>query len=156
MFLTMLATLERNALLKPDSEVKNLGMIMALYIRLAGDEMPNYSIDLDPAGDVLAYATKFNIEPLDLSGMENVDEVKALASKAVLPACDAKNDDPWEWTKGLKEYQAEYKHEKIGGDRLDITTWTSADRKKHSFTKKDPMDKQMIDALKQGLVMQLA
>lgn len=153
----MLATLERNALLKPDSEVKNLGMVMALYIRLAGDEMPTCSIDLpDLAGDVLAYATKFNIEPLDLSGMENVDEVKALANKVVLPACEDKNDDPWEWAKGLKEYQDKHKPGKIGGDRLDITTWKSADRKKHSFTKKDPVDKQMIDALKEGLVMQLA
>lgn len=47
-------------------------------------------------------------------------------------------------------------HGPIGGDQYDITTWSSAERKKHSFDKKDPLDKKMIKALKQGLVMQLA
>lgn len=43
----------------------------------------------------------------------------------------------------------------IGGDTLDITTWTSEERKRKSFDKKDPLGKAEIDAIKNGLVMSL-
>lgn len=69
MFLTMLATLERNSLLKPDSEIKNLGRMLALWPRLA--EYPSsVSKDLnesETAGTrrfgsiILACVTKYNI-----------------------------------------------------------------------------------------------
>jgi hypothetical protein len=43
----------------------------------------------------------------------------------------------------------------IGGDSLDITTWTSAERKKKAYDKKDPLGKE-IDAIKEGLILDLA
>ncbi|KAI1333985.1 hypothetical protein F5Y15DRAFT_403399 [Xylariaceae sp. FL0016] len=50
---------------------------------------------------------------------------------------------------------AKHGYQGIGGDALDITTWTSAQRKAKAFGKKDPMKKKTIDALKEGLVMQM-
>lgn len=156
MFLTMLATLERNELLKPDSEVKNLGQIMALYIRYVADIMPGFSVESDDLEThILAYATKHDIELQGLSDMNSDrDEMQAEADKVKTPDPTAKKDDPWGWEKSFKDYKKDFGP--IGGDNLDLTTWSSAERKKHSFDKKDPLDRQMINALKEGLVMQLA
>lgn len=157
LFLSMLATLERNDLLKPDSEIKNLGHIMALYIRYMVDALTDFSLDpTDIEAHIFAYATKNNIDLVpDLEG-SNADHEKLQedAQKITLPEPTAKKDDPWNWAKCLGEYKKNYGP--IGGDKLDITTWSSAERKKHAYDKKDPLDKQMVDALKQGLVMSLA
>lgn len=156
MILSMLATLERNGLLKPDSEVKNLGQIMALYIRYVADVFPDVSIETEDLYTlILAYATKHNIELPGLDKMQaDREDLQEEADKITLPGPMDNLCDTWGWGKTLKEYKK--MHGPIGGDQLDLTTWTSAERKKHSFDKKDPLDKKMIDALKQGLVMQLA
>ncbi|KAL5001005.1 hypothetical protein BDV10DRAFT_25525 [Aspergillus recurvatus] len=83
MFLTMLATFESRDFLKPDSEVKSLGMVMALYLSLAeerrqyfesGDDgQPNFS-RFDHY--VLAYAKNYRTK---LQGPSKTDEfVKAI------------------------------------------------------------------------------
>lgn len=65
LFLSMLATLERNDLLKPDSEIKNLDHIMALYIRHRVDALADFSLDpTDIEAHIFAYATKHNIDLL--------------------------------------------------------------------------------------------
>jgi hypothetical protein len=43
----------------------------------------------------------------------------------------------------------------LGGDSLDLTTWSSAERKAHSFEKKDPLGKEIMDAIKKGEVLQV-
>lgn len=156
LFLSMLATLERNNLLEPDSKIKNLGHIMALYIRYVVDALPDYSIESnDLEAHIFAYAAKHKIELPGLEG-SNVDreELQENAQKIKLPEPTAKKNDPWDWAKCLREYKKNYGP--IGGDKLDITTWTSVERKKHSFYNRDPLDKKMIDDLKEGLVMHLA
>ncbi|KAL2811697.1 hypothetical protein BJX63DRAFT_433208 [Aspergillus granulosus] len=47
------------------------------------------------------------------------------------------------------------KKAKIGCDDYDITAMTSAECKKHKFNRKDPLGKQELDTIKDGLVMQL-
>lgn len=156
MFLTMLATLERHDLRGPNSEAKNLGQ-MALYIRYVADVFPEFSIETEGLdAHILAYATKRNIELQGLSKMlADREEMQAEADEIQLPAPTDRKDDPWGWEKTFKEYKK--MHGPIGGDHYDLTTWTSADRKKHSLVTRDPLNKQMIDALKEGLVfMQLA
>lgn len=158
----MLATLDRNGLLKQDSEVKNLGMIMGLYIRLGFDDDLGFE-DLNTR--VLAYATKKNIEIRGLMKLQSrVDGLQAEADKITLPASGAKNNDPWDWKKLMGDYEGycqaiptyAIKPNKMGGDGCDITTWPSATRKKHSFDKKDPLGKEEMDAIKQGMVIQVA
>jgi hypothetical protein len=93
-----------------------------------------------------------------------VDGLQAEVDKITLPASGAKNNDPWGWKKLLKDYKGysedipgyAIKPNKMGGDGCDITTWPSATRKKHSFDKKDPLGKKEMDAIKQGMVMQVA
>lgn len=158
MFLTMLSTLEREGLMKPDSEVKSLGVVMASFIRLiAADIGPDFGINGDGLDKkLLAYAKKQNIELKGLSDLESeLEAPKAEAETIVIPAADANNGDPWAWQKALAAYKKGY-GPTIGGDKLDITTWTSAERKKASFDKKDPLNKKMIDAIKEGLIMQPA
>lgn len=179
----MLAQLEHLDLLKPDSEVKNLGFIMALYIKLAATED---ILDLEDVTDeikknngtdetftfirsnfpshILAYAKKYNIK---LVGPTDIDEVvEDLEDGAELPERDEKPfGDPWNLSGATEEYFDNYTgyydgrkgwKTRPGGDTLDITTWSSADRKKASFDGKDPLGKEERDAIKKGLVMSLA
>jgi hypothetical protein len=186
MFLSMLAKLESRDLLKPDSEVKDLGVVMALYIKLfseysdgflgddfdiseddlSEDEPPKkkrskkaFSIDLNSFDAyLLAYARKHNVE---LRGPSNINSLVNDLEDIDLPAAKG---DPWGWAAALKDYKLKNgvpsyafrgQYRKIGGDALDITTWSSAERKKHSFDKKDPLGKKEIEALKEGLIMSL-
>lgn len=44
----------------------------------------------------------------------------------------------------------------IGGDGLDISTWSNAERRHYAFDKKDPLPKDTVKNLKEGLVLILA
>ncbi|KAJ5647183.1 hypothetical protein N7490_003555 [Penicillium lividum] len=138
MFTTMLAILDCEGLMKPESEVKSLSVVMGAFARFIHTDIgPDYSMD---AGEldikVLAYAKKIVAEALEL------------------PASDDKKGDPWGWKKTLSQYKKDYGRPKIGGDTHDIATFTPAARKKEAFDNKDPLSKKDIDALKAGMVMQ--
>lgn len=173
MFLTMLAKLEKEGLLKPDSDLKNIGVVMELYVQVArmlermadllGDEeaVPLFKgseVKFKPGlfhAYVKAYATKYNISLMDWS-RENDNELPELE----LPP---PGDDPWGWEKSFKEYVNQHGGRSgpgakpiIGGDYWDMTTWTSAQRKAQSWDNKDPLDKEARDAVKYGMVIELA
>ncbi|KAJ5157323.1 uncharacterized protein N7482_008423 [Penicillium canariense] len=151
MFLAMMANLERHNLLKPDSEIKNIGMVMGLAIRLdayAGDcegfeDLPKY---------LYAYAAKHKIVLHDAPEDSNPAEPVPATGKDSLPAPTAVND-PWGFALELKKLG---KEQPLGGDRYDITTLSGPERKRASLNGKDPLGKKAIKALKEGLVMQLA
>ncbi|KAF6834027.1 hypothetical protein CPLU01_05160 [Colletotrichum plurivorum] len=166
MFLAMLARLEREGVLKPDSEVKDLGFVMAGFLKVAEsfrdcslledeDKVRNY---------VAAYAKKHGIK---LGGVPKLDELLAgVDDKEKLPTPEEHGDDPWGFAAALEEYKkggnsCDFfvpKHSSksaIGGDSLDITSWTPAERKKASFNKKDPLPKNILDGIKDGLVIGL-
>jgi hypothetical protein len=172
LFMSMLARLEREQLLSKDSEVPNLGLIMALYVAIGKLARPYGLLEessqesLGPAKDkktwephafgnqILAYARKYEIH---LAGPHDIDEMVAeLDANVDLPVPESNSGakaDPFGFAKALKNYKSE--HGCRGGDKLDITSWTSAERKAKSFSKKDPLGKKEIDALKQGMVMSL-
>ncbi|PLB44596.1 hypothetical protein P170DRAFT_367737 [Aspergillus steynii IBT 23096] len=166
MFLTMLATLEARDLLKPDSEIKNLGVVMAIYMKYINCELNDGSNDTDPKfkfsqahGNILAYAKKHGIALRGPAGTDElVEELQDEQDEINVPA---KGDDPWNWAGGLKKYEKDHAvknsgHKKaIGGDNMDITTWSVAERKEHSFNGKDCFSKKEIDALKNGLILQV-
>lgn len=157
MFTTMLAMLDREGLLKPDSEVKSLSVVMAGFICFIAEVIgPNFGIyanGLDKT--VLAYAKKYNFDLKSFGINQTLEDAEADAEELELPASDDKNGDPWGWKTTLAQYKKNY-GPKIGGDKLDITTWTPAERRKAAFDKKDPLDKKMIDAIKAGMIMQPA
>lgn len=120
---------------------------------------------------VLAYARKYEI---DLVGPHDIDvaiaKVESGDGTEDLPAPGSDNKDPFGFTKTLKKYKSEFggvtafvagsgpaqkPKSAIGGDALDITTWKSAERKRKAFDNRDPLGKKEIDAIKQGMVMQL-
>ncbi|RAQ66975.1 hypothetical protein COH20_003493 [Aspergillus flavus] len=166
MFLTMLAKLESQGLLGPDSEVKNLGMVMALYL-CTNSDMRAYGIcegNEDKKNKVaefynsderiLAYANKYNI---DLRGPSNIESCVEELDDVELPPAQ---NDPWGWADVLKQYEKLYVRErkkpKIGGIQYDITGMSSAERRESSYNGKDPLKKAEIDAIKQGMILQLA
>lgn len=162
MFLTMLATLERHNLLKPDSEFKNLALIMALYIKVAQQPFPCDGFnELDTR--VLAYANKHKIPVHDVPGKkDSVDGLQDDADKVKLPEFKARRYDPWQWKRNFEDYEGyveglpfyAIKPNTMGGDGLDITTWSSDRRKEHSFDEKDPLGEEVIESLKKGLLVQ--
>lgn len=152
MFLTALASLERHGLLKPDSEVKNLGVMMGQFLRFQNicDSFPE---GLDTA--VVAYAAKHNIQIQGLSDVRSrLESIRESDEEVVLPASDAESTDPWDFNGKFLDY-IERNAPAVGGDSYDVTTWTCAERKRKSFTGKDPFSKKDRDALKEGMVLQL-
>ncbi len=182
----MLARLEREKLLSKDSEIPNLGLIMALFM-VFGNGGRDYGLSEDskqealgPAKDkkkwephafdshILAYAHKYDI---DLVGPHRIDKAVTEADDDVdLPVLESNStaqSDPFGFAKALKKYKSDYggitaflaqnknPAVPIGGDNLDITTWTSAKRKSKAYNKKDPLGKRELDALKQGMVLSL-
>jgi hypothetical protein len=152
MFLTMMATLERLDLLNPHSEIKNIGMVMGLAIRLKA-----YAADLESFEDLpkylYAYAAKHNIVLHDVPEDSDPEEPVPATGKGSLPEPTAKKNDPWGFALELKKLK---KEQSLGGDKFDITTMSGPERKRAHFHGKDPLGKQAIKALKEGLVMQLA
>ena len=157
MFLTMLATFDRHGQLKPDSEIKSLGVFMALYIRLVEvDDLSFLSLeDLDLASHILAYANKHSIVLQSAVDMQDIiDQLQPQAEQVKLPASDAKKNDPWNWNKIFGDYKKA--RGPMGGDKLDVTTWSPAERRAASYDKKDPVSRSMMASLKKELVMQSA
>ncbi|KAI0845210.1 hypothetical protein F5Y00DRAFT_246680 [Daldinia vernicosa] len=169
MFLDMLAQLDGLNLVGDATDVKSLGTIMAIYLKIASDVRSIGGIleeDNDEGGRktkfqanhfddaILSYATQRGVT---LQGPSDIDEITArLNGEVELPKKNAK--DPWGFKAALKIYEKHYgkgKPRAIGGDDLDITTWTSSQRKEAHFDHKDPLGKREIDALKKGMVMQL-
>ncbi|KAL2867209.1 uncharacterized protein BJX67DRAFT_107911 [Aspergillus lucknowensis] len=113
MFVTMLANLEARGLLKPDSEVRNLGVIMALYLPMADELGDVFDYDSDVFDSlsfdayILAYAKKYHIK---LHGPSNLTELVSKIEdefegedelQSELPAPSA---DPWKWAVAYKAY----------------------------------------------------
>ncbi|CAI7604323.1 unnamed protein product [Penicillium discolor] len=149
MFLAMLATLERNGLFNLDSEVKNVGAIMGLFIRFMV-EVSAYGIRWDRQyADIEAYAVKHGIT---IHGSNHPRYEKPPVETVELPEATANSNDPWGWKKTLANL-TENTRGRMGGDSRDITSWTSAERKKVAFDKKDPISRSMMTQIKNGGVM---
>lgn len=173
-FLAMLARLEREQRHVENSEVKNLGLIMSMFAQIAEDmrnsdvleggeeetveleatdgEAKTFTFDLDNFDNyILGYAKRHNIA---LPGRSDVED--SMAKMCPEPT----RTDPWNTAAAFRKYEdecgrAEHSRQKptMGGDRLDITTWSSSERRAHSLTGRDPLGKRELAALKMGLVM---
>ncbi|TRX97418.1 hypothetical protein FHL15_001696 [Xylaria flabelliformis] len=164
MFLSMLAQLDDLGLVGDATAVKSLGCTMAMYMVLANNLRKSSALDEDDSDGsstafqpdcydnaVLSYANKCGVT---LRGPKDIEELIADADGNVkLPSKNAK--DPWGWKAEFKKY-TKNQGGKIGGDRHDITTMSSAERKAANFDKKDPIKKKDMDAIKKGMVMQIA
>ncbi|OQE17495.1 hypothetical protein PENFLA_c024G02291 [Penicillium flavigenum] len=151
MFLTMLSTLERNDLFKPDSEVKNIGAIMGLFIRFIVD-VEEYGIDWDDHdAKIKAYAAKHNVK---IHGLNHPRYEKSSGETVELPEATANANDPWGWAKVLTKLK-EANDGCLGGDSKDITSWTPAERRKVAFDNKDPIPRSAMTHIKNGDIMEM-
>ncbi|KAK7941337.1 uncharacterized protein PG986_013724 [Apiospora aurea] len=152
MFLTALNELDKAGLLKADSPIKDLGLVMAVYLEWPSD-LGDYGFEDDDSGEVdaedakpnwrtsvVTYAKKASID-LATSGVFAADElVTSLEEKdgaSIAPLAGQAKADRWGWEKtlaSLKKLSA-----KFGGKEYDITQWTRAERAKHAFNKKGPL-----------------
>lgn len=172
----MLALLGSKKLLAYPSEVMDLGVVMALYMKMAqglrggfslleGEEEDKNGVNICQFDNyVLAYANKYGIP---LQGPDDVDEIAAECDGTVsLPVATAANPDPWGAMAAIQKYEKGHGSTKsrkgrgtkaaIGGDSHDITAFSSAERKAHSYNKKDPLGKQEILSLAMGMIPQPA
>ena len=147
-------------------------MIMSLYIKLARDMCANdlledgeeetvklkavdgstteYTFDLANFDEyILGYAERHGITVPGSSPDEGAAEN--------LPFPTA--EDPWNTAGAFQKYEknqgrASGPHETpaIGGDKYDITTWTSDERASASFNRRDPFSKELV-ALKLGFLL---
>lgn len=176
MFLTMLAELEKQDSLGANSNVRNLGLIMGFYASKASEVHSAGYVNTDTDSKaktyrgqnfvpyLLGYTRKHNIAmhgPSDIDKIIAEGEEEAEENDVKLPTA---KKDPWKWATAFKAYERKNqaashgrrRKTKIGGDSLDITSFSSQERKAASFTKKDPLTADMIKAIKEGLVLQLA
>ncbi|KAF9881094.1 hypothetical protein CkaCkLH20_01244 [Colletotrichum karsti] len=168
MFLSMLARLEREGQLKPDSEARDIGMVMAGMIKTA-EPFRDFSL-LEDEGKtrksnarpfpyapskyneyIAAYAKKYNIKLGGVKGVKTLTE--GFDENIALPEAGAHGEDPWGFKAALKEYKSSVAG--MGGDKLDITSWKPAERKNASFSKKEPLPKDVLDGIKKGMVVGL-
>lgn len=151
MFLAMLATLERNELLKPESEVKNIGAVMGTFIRFINDLQP-CGIKWDKHDPkIKAYAAKHGIKIIGLN-----DPIYEQSSDDVeIPEATADANDPWGWKKTYRKLKNS-RSGLFGGDSKDITSWTPTERKRKAFDNKDPLSRSAINQIKAGGIMELA
>lgn len=173
LFLAMLSRLENMDLLSESSQVKNLGLVMTLYIKQAADirgmdalddndeeklKKPSFKWTPDRYDDYIhAYANKYGIR---LHGVDSVEELTAELKDVGLPA---KGDHLWDWPSKLTTYKKVGtlsnmigREAAFGSDGHDIMSWPSATRARYSFKKKDPLGKKERDAIKACMVMSIA
>lgn len=143
-FLTMLALLGSRRLLSSTSEIRDLGLVMALYMHIASSLRADFGL-LEGSDDgkktdepnisrfedyVLAYSVKHGVS---LYGPEDIEEIIKSCDDEdmVLPAASATKPDPWKVGEAIRKYEDLYGVAErpggrrgkpaIGGDRFNIT-----------------------------------
>ncbi|KAH7137570.1 hypothetical protein EDB81DRAFT_799567 [Dactylonectria macrodidyma] len=170
MVLAALAALESDGILSGNSHSNNVGWMIAMYIAMAsmfrdlsliqGNRQLKAKLFKFWAGNfdlyLQAIAHRLNITIPDTENVsKNIEHT--------MPKGNRK--DPWGWVRSFAQYKrtsvvpryafrGEHRRT-IGGDGLDITTWSSAERKQYNFDDKDPLSQKTIESLKEGLVLVL-
>lgn len=150
-------------MLSDNSEVKDLGLIMGVFIKVANDVREYGVLGGDEKFErfddyVLAYAKKFGVT---LRGPKNLDKLTAECEGTVkLPVATAAKPDVWSVYTAVNNYRKQNggmsgprSPAKIGGDHYDVTSMSSAERKQAAFDKKEPLPKEILQALKNGLLI---
>lgn len=112
----------------------------------------------------MAYSHKYQIQlrgPGDIAGLGEAG-LNARFPKTTDCA------DTWCFGQGFRDYKTDSKgfirsmskrktgpRLPFGGDYLDVTSWSSAERMQCNFDKKDPLGNEEITAIKKGLVIQV-
>lgn len=141
--------------------IRNAGFIIAIYIRLAAKFRdrgvlstarpveggagaffkfdPNY-LDLY----LLAVARWYGITVPGINVGGSDEEYPTMPTSTPITA-----HDPWGWTRSFGPYAKA--DPEIGGDWLDMSTWSSEERTAHSLSRTDPLPRDLPRRLRKGL-----
>ncbi|KAE9382072.1 hypothetical protein N431DRAFT_322180 [Stipitochalara longipes BDJ] len=151
MVLTAYSALSEHSLLKPDSEIKNIGIISLMMLEFArvdgcdldigwGCEIVRMcdeaGIELDKIVRKQVSVSKMDLKEMRSAYKEKKDGYKAAAeTKSWKPEDDigGKWDEKqwyrWDWKLEYKEFQKNHK----GGTYFDLTKWSKKDREAHTL-----------------------
>lgn len=149
--LTSLNALERADLLASDSKVKNIALVLSMFLALARTMSDAMEIDMHGQSEqqtwpnaIVAYAKGHNIE---IKGVYGIDEI--IHDFDDTNIADFKNKpgpDRWRFKNKFKEFTIRWaadgsKKNAIGRAAYYITKMSAAERKKYNFDREDPLDK---------------
>ncbi|KAI1078066.1 hypothetical protein F5B20DRAFT_582593 [Whalleya microplaca] len=145
---TVLNELDQAQMLKADSDIKDLGLVIACYLQWI-ETLNDLGCESDFRKEAIGYAKKAGIDLKDAGcyGMEQVlgefGNTKPLAGNA--------KADRWNWKKSFKKFA---KDNEIGGkEKYNILKMSRRERASHAFDKKDPLAGIPEKDLKEGNIM---
>lgn len=112
-FLTTLAELDRVQQLREDTPIKDLGLVMSLYLSWA-DDLSDYSIDegnFNWRREIVAYAKHAQVD-LVATGCYGVgDKLEALEDEeldgSIEPMGRSTKADRWDWKKSVRAFHSQ-------------------------------------------------
>ncbi|OTB09545.1 hypothetical protein M426DRAFT_316097 [Hypoxylon sp. CI-4A] len=143
--------LDRARLLKADSEIKDLGLVLTFYLHWA-DSLKNIDgIELPFCKEVVAYAKKAGIDFKEAGCYGAEEKVKALEKDIgrIKPLSGSPKADRWEWKRKFRKFARDYK---IGGEKYNILKMSRSQRASYAHDKKDPLADVPDKALQEGTV----
>lgn len=139
--LSTLNILEQADLLKNDSVIPNIPLILSLFLGFLGnfaDAMSVRGENQDWPNAITAYAEKHDIKIKGKYGISGKHyRADRLSAKKIALVGKAASVDKWKFKQRYKEFSAAYGN---GGVEFDITKMPVAERKAKAFDNEDPLD----------------
>lgn len=139
--LSTLNMLEQADLLKNDSIIPNIPLILSLFLGFLGDFANDMSLrgeDQDWPNAITAYAEKHEIKIKGKYGVTGKHyRANRLSTKKIALVGKAASVDKWNFKQRYREFSAAYGN---GGVEFDITKMSKAERRAKAFDNKDPLD----------------
>ncbi|KAK4235821.1 hypothetical protein C8A03DRAFT_46089 [Achaetomium macrosporum] len=151
-FLAMLARLEREHRLGPNSEVRNLGLIMAMFVKVWADMPAVYTRSgaKEETVELRGHDGSTTTYTFNLRGLDEYITGYAERHSITLHGAFQKYEKKHGRLRGRIQLPT------IGGDEYDITPWDAARRKNASLTGRDPFSQRQLMALRMGMTIQFA
>ncbi|KAI1258102.1 hypothetical protein MGN70_001148 [Eutypa lata] len=155
MFVTVLNELDQANLLKSDSRIKDLGLVMACFLQWS-DIQEEFGATGDEGGvdlpkEIIAYAKKAGID-LKNVGLHGIKEkLEQHGYDAVEPLSGNAKADRWAWKKKFTAFKKD--NGITAGEKYNILKMSRKERASYAFDKKDPLKSVSEKDLREGNIM---
>ncbi|KAF5011079.1 hypothetical protein FDECE_2818 [Fusarium decemcellulare] len=139
--MTVIDALKKQDAFKPDSEIRNLGLVFAMLIKWGWEQITDYEFDDESGSWIYKVVDLAEEAGITLAGPTNFeDELNKMLEERARKAKAMKKWNNVNWANRSKTYATRYcgsgggrsKHV-LGGSQYDITKMSAAERKKHSL-----------------------